>query len=63
VKLLFPNNLIKSPSLEAGTVTVSNCPSKITVLRIMFGIDPTVAILEKMAGTGNGSFQHNLDEV
>jgi hypothetical protein len=30
---------------------------------IMFGIDPTVAILEKMAGTGNGSFQHNLDEV
>ena len=30
---------------------------------IMFGTDPTVAILEKMAGLGNGSFQHSLDEV
>ena len=30
---------------------------------IMFGIDPTVAILERMAGLGNGSFQHSLDEV
>ena len=30
---------------------------------IMFGRDPTVAILEKMARIGNGSFQHSLDEV
>ena len=30
---------------------------------IMFGTDPTVAILEKMVGLGNGSFQHSLDEV
>ena len=29
----------------------------------MFGIDPTMDILEKMAGLGNGSFQHSLDEV
>ena len=30
---------------------------------IMFEIDPTVAILEKMAGLGNGSFQHSFGEV
>lgn len=30
---------------------------------IMFGTDRTVAILKKMAGIGNGSFQHSLDEV
>ena len=30
---------------------------------IMFGTNPTVAILEKMVGLGNGSFQHSLDEV
>ena len=29
----------------------------------MFGTDPTVAILEKMVGLGNGSFQHSLEEV
>ena len=31
--------------------------------RIMLGTYPTVPILEKMAGLGNGSFQHSLDEV
>ena len=30
---------------------------------IMFRIDPIVAILEKRAGLGNGSFRHSLDEV
>ena len=30
---------------------------------IMFGTDPIVDILEKMARLGNGSFQHSLDEV
>ena len=30
---------------------------------IMFGTDPIVAILEEMAGLGNGSFQHSLHKV
>lgn len=29
----------------------------------MFGTDPTVAILEKMARIGIGSIPHSLDEV
>jgi hypothetical protein len=30
---------------------------------VMFWTDSTVSILEKMVGTGIGSFQHCLDEV
>ena len=30
---------------------------------IMFGTDPIVAILEKIEGLGNVSFQHSLDEL